>query len=140
VAQIVSVKPNMKVKVLECPKYVKSDFYSIQLKNHWIEIKPIFYREGRYLVNNQKVIIEFGNKAWQSTREEVISNFFEDLKYSRDINILSHDQAQAILLLMRTGLATAEQASLYGKDHIRKKYKKRKLRRRLQYRAEAIIS
>ncbi len=130
----------MKVKVLECPKYVKSDFYSTTLKKYWTEITPIFYREGRYLIDNQKVIVEFGDKAWQSTREEVIFDFFEDLKYSRVINILSHDQAQAILLLMRTGLATAEQARLYDKDHIRKKYKKRKLQRRLQSRAKAIIS
>jgi hypothetical protein len=122
----------MKIKVLECPRYVKSNFYSIQLDNYWMEIEPIFYREGRYLVNNQKIIIEFGGKAWQSTREEVISNFFEDLRYSRDITILSHEQAQAILVLMRAGLATTEQASLYSKDYIRKKHKKRKLQRKLQ--------
>jgi hypothetical protein len=125
-------KTNMKIKVLECPRYVKSDFYSATLKKYWTEITPIFCREGRYLINNQKVIIESENKAWQSTRKEVVSNFFEDLRYDRDINILSHEQAQAILVLMRAGLATAEQASLYGKDYIRKKHKKHKLQRKLQ--------
>jgi hypothetical protein len=122
----------MKIKVLECPRYVKSDFCSTTLKKYWTKITPLFCREGRYLINNQKVIIEFENKAWQSTRKEVVSNFFEDLRYDRDINILSHEQAQAILILMRACLATTEQASLYSKDYIRKKHKKRKLQRKLQ--------
>ena len=124
----------VKIKVLECPKWIKSEMIVATketLETYFDEIEPLFHRNGRYLLNNKNVIIEYGGKAWKSNRpEESVLQFYKDLavaEYSK-VNMLSRDQLNAIRLLMKIGLASEKQISVYNATNSRKKAKSVRLK------------
>ena len=125
---------HVKIKVLECPKWIKSEMIVATketLETYFDEIEPLFHRNGRYLLNNKNVIIEYGGKAWKSNRpEESVIQFHKDLiedEYDK-VNMLSRDQINAIQVLMKIGLASEKQMSVYNATNSRKKAKSVRLK------------
>ena len=121
----------MKIKVLECPLWVKHEFkreFSTgSLTWNCDEIEPIFHRNGYYLIDNKYVVIEYQGTAWKCKDDENSKRAFrwelEDAEYD-DINMLSKEQSDAILTLMKIKLASERQLHLFRRDLSQKSRKK----------------
>jgi hypothetical protein len=121
----------MKIKVLECPLWVQHKFIegysSDALVWNCDEIEPMFHRDGYYLIDNKYVVIEYNNRAWRCKDDESSKRAFcwelEDAEYD-DINMLSKEQSDAILTLMKIGLASEKQRHMFGRHLSQKSSKK----------------
>lgn len=121
-------KAPLKVKVLECPKWLRIDMppFKRDLANNYLEVEPIFNRDGRYLVSRgcfEQVIYEHDDKAWiHKNQPESVRIFKEDLNWAeyQKVNILTRDQSKAIAVLIKTGLVSEPQLTVYRKDSIRR--------------------
>lgn len=121
----------MKIKVLECPLWVKHEFireFSTGcLTRECDEIDPLFHRDGYYLIDNQYVVIEYQGTAWRCKDDEGSKRAFlrelEDAEYD-DINMLTKEQSDAILTLMKIKLASERQFYLFSRDLSQKEGKK----------------
>jgi hypothetical protein len=120
-----TLKMSKNIKVLECPKWIKVEHRNRKstLENDFIEIEPFFYREGRYLLKSNDVVIEYDGRAWISkNHKESLKQFHKDLNYSqyKGVNILSREQSKAIEVLLRINLASEKQKEIYSVDASRK--------------------
>lgn len=122
----------MKIKVLECPLWVKHEFkreFSTGcLTWECDEIEPIFHRDGYYLIDNKYVVFEYQGTAWRckDNEEGSVRAFrweLEDAEYD-DINMLSKEQSDAILTLMKVDLASEKQKHLFRRHYAQKDSKK----------------
>jgi hypothetical protein len=113
----------MKLKVLECPLWVKFEFdeehCSGVLRKEFDNIEPLFYRDGYYLLRNKYVLIEYQGTAWICKEDKYPARAFrwelEDAEYD-DINLLSKEQSDAIFTLMKHDLASEKQENLFFRD------------------------
>lgn len=121
----------MKIKVLECPLWVKHEFILDKsfscLKVEFDEIEPLFHRDGYYLIDNNYVVVEYAGFAWKCRDEQNSVRSFrwelEDAEYE-DINILSKEQSDAIYILMKTNLESEMQRNIFRRDYGKKQSKK----------------
>jgi hypothetical protein len=121
----------MKIKVLECPLWIKhkfsSRYSSSYLKFEFDEIEPLFHRDGYYLIDNKYVVVEYQGFAWKCKDTQNSVRAFrwelEDAEYE-DINILSKEQSDAIFTLMKINLASEMQKNIFGRDYTKKHSKK----------------
>ena len=144
----------MKIKRLDCPKFVKK-LYSSYLKNLPISesaginnlrvalnasrrdevnsVKAKFHSDGWYLVNGV-VRYEYNKEAWEPVDQEyAIKAFNIRLKQllHGDVNILSKEESNAIQTLIKTGLASDKQIQLFQRDKYQRLIKSTKHRTRV---------
>ena len=110
----------MKIKVLECPLWVKHAYTSSHIKMEFDEIEPVFRRDGYYLIDNKYVVVEYQGFAWRCKNEQNSVRAFrwelEDAEY-KGINILSKEQSDAIYTLMKINLASEMQEDIFRRDY-----------------------
>lgn len=117
----------MKIKVLELPLWVSNDldmdWSSGTLEREFDKIKPLFNRDGYYLIDNKYIVIECTGRAWKCKNQEgSVQAFYwelEDAEY-RGINILSKAESDAIYTLMKIKLASENQISIFRRDYSRR--------------------
>jgi hypothetical protein len=118
----------VRFKVLECPKWIKSNHFSCKetLERNYYRDNPLFYRDGLYLLNNSNILIEYDGKAWApKDQESSIRQFHRDLKWTEyeGVHILSYDQINAIRTLLKVGIASDKQMEMYSAEYSRRKAK-----------------
>jgi len=121
----------MKIKVLECPLWVKlernQEYSTGCLEWSFDPIDPLFHRDGYYLIDNEYVVIECQGTAWKCKNNANSKRAFlwelEDAEFD-DINMLSKKQSDAISTLLKCNLATVKQEHVFDRDLRQKASKK----------------